>query len=384
MNFKKIQFRRITSSGEYYPEIDGFRFVALFMIVILHIWALLITQDNSQYVDEFSLGIVNTMIRNGGYALPLFFILSGYILGLPFANHSLQNAPRVNLKKYFIRRLTRIEPPYFIAVALFFLLSVVILKEFSFNQGFKSLLASLTYQHNLIYGRQVLPLLLPPAWSLEVEVQFYVLAPVLALLYRIKHPVIRTSAFVATIVLLLFWDRRDLPVVSILTYLEHFLLGMLLAVLKVKEQSLLPKTKWDNLITTVAFFAIWLIAPSDYEEWYWRTFFEFVRLISAILFFNYIIFHKTYKFLSNRYITYLGAMSYSIYLLHYPIVMIVGAKLVQHQFSKFSYINVSIYVLILITLSLIASVIFYLLVERPCMDKNWYRKFVPGRFKLKA
>ena len=44
----------------------------------------------------------------------LFFAISGFILGIPFASHYLRGVPRVNLRRYFIRRLTRLEPPYII------------------------------------------------------------------------------------------------------------------------------------------------------------------------------------------------------------------------------------------------------------------------------
>ena len=52
-------------------------------------------------------------------------MISGFILGLPFARHVLANGPPVVLKQYFLRRLSRLEPPYIVAMITLFIASVV-------------------------------------------------------------------------------------------------------------------------------------------------------------------------------------------------------------------------------------------------------------------
>ena len=48
----------------------------------------------------------------------VFFTLSGFILALPFASNRLGDGRVVKLSKYFWRRITRIEPPYLVSLAL--------------------------------------------------------------------------------------------------------------------------------------------------------------------------------------------------------------------------------------------------------------------------
>src|SRR3954462_11306684 len=107
--FKK--FRRITYSTSYLPEIDGLRFLAIFsVVVIMHI---------SYYLNEKFYGgdfVYNHYWKNfiieGGVGVPLFFVISGFILALPFAKWRLNGERQVRLKNYYLRRVTRLEPPY--------------------------------------------------------------------------------------------------------------------------------------------------------------------------------------------------------------------------------------------------------------------------------
>jgi peptidoglycan/LPS O-acetylase OafA/YrhL len=103
-----LQFRRITTQKRFIPQIDGLRFVAIASVVFFHIYAAL---ENGAVPPPIPLDI--DMPKHG---VELFFAISGFILGVPFASRYLLQAPKVNLKSYFLRRLTRLEPPYFLAL----------------------------------------------------------------------------------------------------------------------------------------------------------------------------------------------------------------------------------------------------------------------------
>jgi peptidoglycan/LPS O-acetylase OafA/YrhL len=103
--------------------------------------------------------------------VPLFFALSGYIIAVPFLG---PNPPA--LGKYFLRRLTRLEPPYIVSMLVVFALKVTVLGVAA-SALLPHLLASLAYLHGPIYGTH--SEVNGVAWSLEVEWQFYALAPLL-------------------------------------------------------------------------------------------------------------------------------------------------------------------------------------------------------------
>lgn len=101
--------RRITTSGKYIPEIDGLRFVAILSVVLFHV------------PGQIPLGGPHTglfwyVISNGKRGVELFFVISGFILAFPFASNILRGSKSVSLGSYFLRRVTRLEPPYIIAI----------------------------------------------------------------------------------------------------------------------------------------------------------------------------------------------------------------------------------------------------------------------------
>src|ERR1051326_6201338 len=102
---RMLHFRRITTQNRFIAQIDGLRFVAIASVVLFHIYAAL----------ETGSAIPPPWHENANLAkrgVELFFAISGFILGLPFASARLLEESRVNLKQYFLRRLTRLEPPY--------------------------------------------------------------------------------------------------------------------------------------------------------------------------------------------------------------------------------------------------------------------------------
>ncbi len=58
-------------------------------------------------------------IGNGDRGVELFFVISGMILAMPFARQYLTDGKSVSLRKYYMRRVTRLEPPYILSVILF-------------------------------------------------------------------------------------------------------------------------------------------------------------------------------------------------------------------------------------------------------------------------
>lgn len=371
---KNISFKRIISSGKFIPEIDGLRFIAISSVIFYHIIAFIIDKTSLDY-SEVSNNFLINIFFNGDYGVPLFFVISGFILGIPFAKSHLFKNKKINLKEFYLRRLTRLEPPYILVMTILFFGSVYVANNLSLQDALLSYLSSLIYSHNIIYSLS--PLLNAVAWSLEIEIQFYILTPIITTIFLIKSVKFRRVINVLLILFFLIINHFDLinyEFVSLINYMHYFLLGYLLSDLYLTKSLFLPKTKIDKLLCAFFLIIIWVYDKNDFNLDYQKFLWELTQLISIFFIFYYILFKKVFKLFSSPIITNLGGMCYSIYLIHYPIISLFGNKLINVSFSNNLILNYLIFSLILLIIIIVISSVFYVVIERPCMDKNWIKR----------
>jgi hypothetical protein len=189
-----LGLRRITTSGQYFAEVDGLRFVAIASVFLFHVSGDVVRRSSEG--EGLPSGWVFRLAQQLNVGVPLFFAISGMILALPFASYRLMSGKRPSLKRYFLRRLTRLEPPYIASLLILFVLKMVAHRGTA-SEMFPHLGASLLYLHNLIY--RDMSSINPIAWSLEVEVQFYILAPLLSLIFCLRSTAWRRLLIVTCI-----------------------------------------------------------------------------------------------------------------------------------------------------------------------------------------
>ena len=163
-----------TAAGSARFEIlDGVRAVALLSVFGYHFG---LPVDP---VMRFG-GIGYRIIPNLDLGVEIFFVLSGFLIFRPFAEANLLGTPFPKVGAYAIRRVSRIYPAYWVALTAF-----LILGEVKINGGFLRYLAHYGLVQTYLPGdlRYAFDGI-GPAWSLVVEVSFYVLVPILAVLLR--------------------------------------------------------------------------------------------------------------------------------------------------------------------------------------------------------
>ncbi len=369
-----ISFRRITSSQAFIPEIDGLRFLAIASVVAYHLTEFLTTKVNPTSPSLVDFSFLHRCLNQGNLGVPLFFVISGFVLGLPFAKHFLGGEKRLSLKAYYLRRLTRLEPPYILVLTALFLGSTLVAKTVPWESGLLSYLASLIYSHGFFYPGEFSPIL-GVAWSLEVEVQFYVLAPALAYVFALSSPRLRRGLMAGLALGFAAWNQFSIfEFRSLLNYAHFFLAGWLLADLRISQTKPLPKTMVDGLIGLFFLGAMALCNEHNSQIKAWDFLLEAGQCLSMFAFCYYVIFQGIFRWLSLPFFTGIGGMCYSIYLLHYPLISLFGNALVKHSFSEHGWISISLCAATLVAILLAISAVFFLLIERPCMDRNWIRK----------
>ncbi|MGI4854913.1 MAG: acyltransferase family protein [Janthinobacterium lividum] len=362
-----MKLQRITAHGRWFPEIDGLRFVAIFAVLLVHILGMTLNSTPGGFAaDPHSASFIlhGERLARG---VQLFFVISGFILAQPFLNELEDGGRKVSLKAFYRRRLTRLEPPYILALLLYFF-GFVLLHAAPLHVLLLSLLSSIFYVHNFIFIN--LKPINPVTWSLEVEVQFYLLAPLLARVFRIPSLLWRRALLVTGTVVLasLPWHWLDRHGIMFPVHACYFVLGYLLADLRIHLRPDWSHPLWDA-VSVVCFPVFFFIDGGHFER----------LLLSALLllcFAGAMLGPLSRQLLARKWIALFGGMCYSIYLLH-MLVFSLATRVTRHVmvFHGF-YANYALHVVLLVPVVLAVSMAYFLLIERPCMDPHWPGKLL--------
>jgi peptidoglycan/LPS O-acetylase OafA/YrhL len=375
-------FQRKTASNNFIPEIDGLRFLAIITVLLYHL--------NTVFSKEIGLGLSNALVEMGGsksdftmawwwvrldLGVKVFFAISGFVLALPFLRFYLGlSDKKVQLKSYFVRRLTRLEPPFIITLVFFYLVHVFLLNEDALV-FLKHFGASLIYGHGFIYG-DANPIN-PVTWSLETEAQFYVIIPLIMwLIFKLRNSAISILVLLGLIVGSIFfrneyvfslhWGR------SIFAYFVNFAMGIVVCWGYLKFHKWFKVRVWFyDIVGFIATFGLFYFYKPQHCVGN-QIFFNISIAVVMITAFKGNMFNWIY----TRPLVYIiGGMCYSIYLIHYAFLhlSVKWTKLLWIEGLNYTW-NLGIQVLVGVPLVLLVSAVFFRYFERPFMDKDWWNK----------
>lgn len=163
----------------YRPELDTLRFFAFFGVFVFHV----VPRDPSFYqqhrfLPRLLINPVCAMVGAGAFGVDLFFALSAYLITVLLLREK-ELVGKIDLKSFYIRRILRIWPLYFFFLAVAALLS---LWDAAQPVQWPYLSGYLLLAGNWIYVWKGLPeaTIVIPLWSISVEEQFYLLWPLIA------------------------------------------------------------------------------------------------------------------------------------------------------------------------------------------------------------
>jgi peptidoglycan/LPS O-acetylase OafA/YrhL len=369
MNSVLAPFRRVTSTGLLIPEIDGLRFVAILAVFIYHLAGDVLRHADQPYTEAVAQNGWFQFTQRLDFGVPLFFVISGFILALPFAQHYLKNQASVSLPKYYLRRVTRLEPPYLLSLLLLFALKVMSGQSSAYLAP--HLLASAFYVHNLVFhGPSLINVV---AWSLEIEVQFYVLAPLLALIFGVR-PTLRRFALAGACIAAAIFQSLLSPEsalrLSLLGYLQYFLAGFLLADFYITS-SPPEKGQWD-LVSLLGWPALALLLFKPQLLPFLAPF------LVALLYLGALHGNWSKRIFGHPVLITIGGMCYTIYLLHNYAIAALGRITEGVILSDVFLLRLCTQLVLTVPPVLVISGLFFRLVEKPCMQFRAPRWVWPG------
>lgn len=308
----------VQSDGSRIRALDGLRGVAALVVVAFHVSALVVWDPTVLWIASVTpLGV----FMNGPAAVHVFFVLSGFVL-----SHSLlRTAGAAGTARYYVRRVFRIHPPYMAAVvfawALTFLPpgspgSTEVAGVASLRIPLERLPVALAFPSKA-FGQ------LPVGWSLYVELLMSMLLPLLLWLGRRSDPLVP----VAIGFLLPLHPRA-----GFLLFTVDFAVGMALCLSRERIARFVPKGGVAAVLWVVAGLML-LQTPglggtlgtartlAEYQPPVWV-----VPIASgcALLTLAALEMPALRRFFSSRPAVFLGRISYSLYLVHWSIAMLLG------------------------------------------------------------
>ena len=236
--------------------------------------------------------------------------------------------------------------------------------------------ASIFYVHEIIFNEY--SIINPVTWSLETEVQFYIIIPLLAYFtLGNRNKLIGVLILIVLFVGSLFFKTFVLTNhpyglgTNILVFLSHFLVGTFFAILYLsKNEWVIRKSILFDFFAFLCFFGLFYFYKPQ-ADWLKNLFFN-VSIIGVFIgVFKGILINKVFRL---PFIYLIGGMCYTIYLLHLAYFYLFVKISHQLIISDNYLINLLFqFTLAFIGLMVISS-FFFLTVEKPCMDKDWPKK----------
>ncbi|WP_158615489.1 acyltransferase [Acidipila sp. EB88] len=371
----------------YIPQIDGLRFLAIFVVFVWHS-----SLRASRYADRLQKqgidsGTLYRWFPHGEIGVDLFFFISGLVIAQSF----LYRKSKWSFRDFYTKRFMRIYPPYILSLlgcfAVLGLTHHVPEGGGSFASNIPllhSFAASAVYVHSLWFNAP--SRLNPPMWSLEIEIQFYLIVPFLMLAYlRLKRQAARMAvlaAVSAAAILVVASFHLHGPMdhrfrIGLLAYAPYFLAGIATADLS-KPGCLLNRIKpgaaYDAVmvVALVAFtgFGLWLCGNDAHPQGFWLNVISPLAglVIVSMIYLGALYGHVSRAVLGLPWIALIGTMCYSIYLTHIAVVQGVSDIVLSRLHLENRWLIWGIWLPSLAVAVFGVGLVFYLLVERPLMN----------------
>lgn len=347
----------------YITGLDGIRAIAVIMVLAYHLKL--------------------ALFKSGFLGVTVFFVLSGYLItGILISE--VEEEGTIDLKNFWLRRIRRLVPAVMsMAVVIIFVSAVV--NRIIFTKGCKDFLASVLGFNNWwqifnkvsYFEAAGVPSPFTHCWSLAIETQFYLIYPLILLgIYKLVKSreegrakrgllfagVTLLLALISVILMIVLFDpQKDASRVYYGTDTRAFslLFGALLAILW--EYQMVPRrlSASVNMVLGSVSFAVLLVMTIaiNGSSNFWYRGGQFFGTILTVLMVYAVSGRKTWlsRFLSNPVLKWIGDRSYSIYLWHYPIILLISKGLKASWWIT----------LIEIVLSVVLAELSYRFIETP-------------------
>jgi len=349
-----------TPGRHRYKQLDSLRGLAALTVFIGHSVGSVVDAPLLTKVETTPLSAV----FNGYAAVMFFFVLSGFVLSLPF----IDNDKPLSLTAFYTKRFFRIYPAFIAAIILSILLKELVYDKHTMANSFLWFKQYWAWDWNQTSPKEILRTFLligpafnqrlvdPPIWSLVVEMKMSIILPFFILIVSRCGAMVNIGLFFLISCLAYRFTGLQISV---------FYLGVLLAKYQHQIKNKLKTWPATALVLMLLFSLILYNAGLEFISIHLKpSYIIFSNYLPAIGSCVIIITVLASKRLSNLFehktFAFLGAISYSFYLLHFPLLTTV-LSLTVNRFAFGTQIGVALTFVI----TLVISYLMTMFIERP-------------------
>ena len=372
--------------NERVRELDGVRGISIIVVVAFHL-----LKRADYFTSNETLHFITRLSSIGWVGVDIFFVLSGFLI----TSILLRTKHEKNyFKNFYVRRSLRIFPLYFVFIAVILLLLPKLDPDFT-PEIPHALPFLLLYQQNWLMLISKIPLTtyLAVTWSLAIEEQFYLIWPAVVYFTK-KETLIKLSigvilfSILARLLGILFWD--DMSQVSTFFYyntftrFEQLVFGGLLAVAfteplwiqRLKNISIPSFWVAFTVFLALCFTAYPHMVPLDENIWLVFGGYTLAAVFSAALVTILMTHPETSMFrrlFQNKLLIFFGKYSYSIYLLHVPVILILLDMLWRTQLRGWTMYLA--YMVLTYIMTVVGALITWNLLEKHMLNLKKYFEY---------
>jgi len=335
----------------YYPELDSMRGLAALTVFLSHALGIFLTNEVYVLLKYSPVGVM----FDGAAAVDLFFVLSGFVLAKPYFD----NEKNMNYLEFIVKRVFRIYPAFWFSLLVALIVRSLFSQETFVNNSAwsKSLWVTevtpyIILEHIPLLWKTNWYAINPVIWSLIVEMRMAIILPILIVLVRRKS--YELFSLSVALVLSLF--------VPVLSSFFNFILGLLVAknYRNISEYFLNKPKVYAILLLGFSLVGYGNRAlPVNFSEIHHS---QISAVSSALLIFLVLNIKQVSFFLRAEVFKHFGQISFSFYLLHLPILILISIVLLPLKASGW------IIILLAFISAYFLSKVLYVCVEKPFIE----------------
>jgi peptidoglycan/LPS O-acetylase OafA/YrhL len=356
----------------HFHTFDALRFFAFFKVFLLHL-----PIATFPWFSFFSAG--------GGIGVQFFFVLSGFLITYIICEEK-QRTGKLNLRNFFIRRILRIWPLYYLMVAVAFATPYLLSKAgiSASGQGYEpTWWVSVLFLENykmIFTGSTPNVSPLTVMWSLCIEEHFYIVWGIL--LYRLRVgalPKLIGICIVVAIIARVAFAHYHLPSNDIFTNIDLFALGAIPAYLLVRYPEKLEAyvqqiALWKKRLFTAGLVVVVLIASQTTSEviYIWLT--TVLGALFAILIMLTIPADSRFRISDKNVLSRMGVYTYGLYLYHTLVINLLRVIWGKVGLSLDEWKGATLFAITALMVTLLCSMLSYYAFERQFLKlKRFFR-----------